>query len=100
MRSYADEHIDTLFHAILTLKDVEECYRFFEDVCTIPELKELGVRLEVARLLKSGEKYSEICNRTGTSTATISRVNKCLQYGSGGYNLVLDRLESKESEEE
>ena len=92
MRNYADANIDALFSAILTLRNTEECYSFFEDVCTIPELKEFGMRLEVARLLKKGQKYSEISRLTGSSTATISRVNKCLQYGSGGYNMVLDRL--------
>ena len=88
-----DPHIDRLFEAILLLDNVEECYRFFEDICTIAEIKALGQRLEVARLLREGRTYNDISELTGASTATISRVNRCLNYGADGYNMILDRLE-------
>jgi TrpR-related protein YerC/YecD len=83
---------DDLFEAILTLKTQEECYQFFEDICTINELKSLAQRLEVAKMLEEKKTYADIQQLTGASTATISRVNKCLSYGSDGYKLVLDRL--------
>lgn len=86
--------VDRLFEAILQLKDIDECYRFFEDLCTINEIKSLAQRLEVAEMLRNGETYNEIAERTGASTATISRVNRCLEYGAGGYQLILDRLNS------
>ncbi|AEE96902.1 YerC/YecD family TrpR-related protein [Mahella australiensis] len=86
--------VDRLFEAILRLKDIDECYRFFEDLCTINEIKSLAQRLEVAEMLRNGETYNEIAERTGASTATISRVNRCLEYGAGGYQLILDRLKS------
>ncbi|HHY24891.1 MAG TPA: hypothetical protein GX527_11815, partial [Clostridiaceae bacterium] len=81
-----DPLIDKLFDAILLLRNVEECYRFFEDVCTIAEIKALAQRLEVARLLREKKTYNEISEITGASTATISRVNRCLNYGADGYN--------------
>lgn len=86
------EDLDILFKAILTLENVEECYKFFEDVATINELRALSQRIQVAKMLKNKKVYTEIAESTGASTATISRVNKCLNYGEGGYNLVLDRL--------
>jgi TrpR-related protein YerC/YecD len=86
------KELDLFFKAILELKDIEECYKFFEDVATINEVKALAQRLHVANLLKSKKTYSEIAEITGASTATISRVNRCLNYGSDGYNLVLERL--------
>ena len=82
---------DALFHAILTLKNEEECYRFFEDICTIKEIRDIAQRLEVARMLKSGDTVASIAQRTGASTTTVSRVNRCLQYGTGGYDLVLGK---------
>ncbi|HHV99422.1 MAG TPA: hypothetical protein GXX36_07590 [Clostridiaceae bacterium] len=91
-----DEHIDRLFEAILLLKNIDECYMFFEDLCTITEIKALAQRLEVAKMLRNGITYSEISEKTGASTATISRVNRYLNYGADGYKLVLDRLEGKE----
>lgn len=91
-----DEHTDSLFDAILHLQNREECYNFFEDLCTIAEIKALAQRLEVARMLREKKTYTEICERTGASTATISRVNRCLVYGADGYNLVLDRLQGKD----
>jgi TrpR-related protein YerC/YecD len=84
--------VDRLFEAILLLKNHEECYKFFEDICTIAEIKALAQRLEVARLLREKKTYNEISEATGASTATISRVNRCLNYGADGYNTILDRL--------
>lgn len=86
------DELDYLFKAILTLKNEEECYRFFEDVSTINELKSLAQRLQVAKMLDDKKTYIEIAEVTGASTATISRVNRALTYGSDGYNIVLDRL--------
>ena len=88
--------MDELFEAILSLRNKEECYKFFEDICTINEIKALEQRWQVAIMLKKGKTYTEIAKLTGASTATISRVNKCLNYGSNGYNLVLDRVDIKE----
>lgn len=87
-----DKQLDELFEAILKLESIEECYRFFEDICTINELKSIGQRLEVAKLLRLEKTYNEIEETTGASTATISRINRALNYGAEGYNLVLDRL--------
>ncbi len=84
--------LDELFAAILTLKSEEDCYMFFEDLCTISELKSISQRLRVARLLSMGRTCNEICSLTGASTATISRVNRCLNYGTGGYKAVLGQL--------
>ena len=90
--------VDHLFEAILTLKDKEECYTFFEDVCTINELLSISQRYEVAKLLREGQTYLDISNATGASTATISRVNSSLNYGNDGYDLVLERVHEKEAE--
>ena len=83
---------DGLFRAVLQLRTVEECYRFFEDVCTIGEVKALAQRFAVARMLDQGKTYEEIADRTGASSATISRVRRFLSYGADGYTLVLRRL--------
>ena len=88
--------LDDVFHAILSLKDLSECYRFFEDMCTINELQAMAQRWQVARQLDAGVTYQEISHRFNASTATISRVNRCLEYGAGGYRLLLDRVEQKE----
>lgn len=88
-----DENLDFLFKAILSLKDVDECYDFFDDLCTVSEIKALSQRLHVARMLKAHHVYSDIVHKTGASTATISRVNRCLNYGSDGYGKILRRLE-------
>lgn len=93
-----DPLIDQLFQAILLLQDEEECYQFFEDVSTIGELKSLAQRLEVARMLQLGSTYDDIVERTGASTATISRVKRCLNYGADGYGIVLSRLDEKGKE--
>jgi len=84
--------LDYLCEAILSLETKEECYKFFEDIFTINELKSVEQRLQVAKMLKQKNTYSEIASSTGASTATISRVNRCLNYGSDGYNLVLERI--------
>ncbi len=87
------EAMDYLCDAFLKLETREECYRFFEDICTISEIKAIEQRLMVAKMLKDKKTYTDIAKETGASTATISRVNKCLHYGNDGYNIVLDRLE-------
>ena len=89
MASFSIEQYDELFKAILRLDSVESARLFFEDICTIKELEAISQRLEVAKLLKGGAGYSEIIAKCGASTATISRVNKCLLYGKGGYDIVL-----------
>lgn len=92
------EDIDELFEAVLTLKDSEDCYRFFEDICTINEIHAIAQRLQVAKLLSEKKTYNEIETLTSASTATISRINKCLVYGADGYKRVLARLKEKESQ--
>ncbi|SHF10356.1 YerC/YecD family TrpR-related protein [Clostridium fallax] len=87
--------MDFLFEAILSLKNKEECYKFFDDICTINEIKALEQRLQVAKMLKQRRTYLDIASTTGASTATISRINRCLNYGSDGYNLVFDRIDWK-----
>jgi TrpR-related protein YerC/YecD len=88
--------IDELFDGILTLKNREDCYRFFEDICTVNEIHAIAQRLQVAKLLSQKKTYSEIEEETKASTATISRINKCLVYGADGYRRVLDRLSEEE----
>lgn len=84
---------DHLFEAVLSLENKEECYNFFEDLCTVNELLSLSQRFEVASMLREHKTYLEIADKTGASTATISRVNRCLNYGNDGYQLILDRLD-------
>jgi len=93
---WRNETTDQLFQAILLLENIDECYRFFEDVATINEIQELSQRLAVARMLKEGFIYEDIAQKTGASSATISRVKKCLNYGADGYQLVLQKLKVKE----
>ena len=88
-----------MFDAILCLKDREECYTFFEDVCTVNELLSLSQRFEVAKMLRDQKTYLDIAEKTGASTATISRVNRSLNYGNDGYDMVFHRLEGQESSE-
>ena len=83
---------DVFFEAVLKLEDLEDCYAFFEDVCTISEIKSLAQRFKVAQMLDAGKTYSEICEETRVSTATISRVNRALEYGADGYRRILDRI--------
>ena len=87
-----------LFAAILRLESVDECAAFFEDICTIKELQDISQRLKVASMLDKGKNYKEISDKTGASTATISRVNRCLNYGSGGYRAILDKTPKTEEE--
>ncbi len=89
MEKFVLEKADALFEAILKLKTKEDCVKFFEDVCTMKEIEDLSQRLEVAAMHKERKNYREISEKTGASTATISRVNKCLLYGKGGYDAVL-----------
>lgn len=91
MEKWRSEDTDALFRAILSLQSLEECYLFFEDVCTVKEILDLSQRLKTAKMLSAGANYQEISHATGMSTATISRVSKCLEYGDGGYRLVIDR---------
>lgn len=93
------EEVDFLCDAILSLKNREECYKFFDDICTINEIKAMEQRLQVASMLKEGKTYLDIAAITGASTATISRVNRCLNYGSDGYNLIMKRISHTESNE-
>ena len=92
------EAVDHLFEAILCLKDKEECYTFFEDVCTINELLSLSQRFEVAKMLMDKRTYLDISEKTGASTATISRVNRSLNYGNDGYDMVFKRMEEKKEQ--
>ena len=88
-------HVEYLFQAVLCLETMEECYNFFEDLCTVPELKALSQRLQVAKMLHEHKVYSEIVQATGASTATISRVNRSLSYGCDGYQVVFDRVKDE-----
>ena len=87
-----DKNTDLFFDAILHLKSVDECYDFFEDLCSVNELKSISQRIVVAKMLREKKVYSDIVDETGASTATVSRVNRSLQYGCGGYDLVFDRM--------
>ncbi|MCI8798638.1 YerC/YecD family TrpR-related protein [Acetatifactor muris] len=89
------EAADSLFDAILCLKSREECYRFFEDLCTVNELHSMSQRFEVAVMLKNRSTYLEVAEKTGASTATISRVNRSLNYGNGGYEVVFERMKKE-----
>ena len=93
------EAVDHLFDAILCLKDRAECYTFFEDICTINELLSLSQRFEVAKMLREHKTYLEIADKTGASTATISRVNRSLNYGNDGYDMVFERIGMGSEEE-
>ena len=86
------EAVDFLFDAILLLENKEECYKFFEDICTINELLSLSQRFEVAKMLRNQNTYLEIAEKTGASTATISRVNRSLNYGNDGYDMIFERM--------
>ena len=90
---FRDEQTDCLFKAILTLNDINECYAFFEDLCTVTEIKSISQRIVVAKMLRDKKVYSDIVNETGASTATISRVNRSLQYGCNGYEEIFKRME-------
>ena len=92
-----DDSVDFLFRAVLSLKTVEECYNFFEDLCTVPEIKAMSQRLLVAHMLSTKCVYSDIVAHTGASTATISRVNRSLNYGCDGYAMVFSRLDAEDA---
>lgn len=92
------EAADYLFSAILSLENKEECYAFFEDICTINELLSLSQRIEVAKMLREHKTYLEIAEKTGASTATISRVNRSLNYGNDGYDMVFERIDAPQEE--
>lgn len=93
-RKLKNEHIDCFFGAVMRLKNIDECYDFFEDLCTVSEIQAMAQRFHVARLLSAGKTYQEISSETGASTATISRINKCLEYGTDGYKTALERLKN------
>ena len=95
MNPHITEENRSFFRAILSLETEEECAAFFEDVCTIKEIQDISQRLAVADMLNKGEKYQTIEEKTGASTATISRVNKCLNYGTGAYRTILERMKSE-----
>ena len=92
MKTFHNEETERLYQAVLSLKDTDECRSFFEDICTVKELQDIAQRLTVAEMLKAGNSYQAVSAATGASTATISRVNKCLVYGNGGYDTVIKRL--------
>ncbi len=94
-----DKNFEFLFKAILQLEDIDECYDFFEDLCTVQELKSLSQRIVVAKMLSDKSVYTDIVNETGASTATISRVNRSLQYGCDGYDRIFKRLKEAEGDE-
>ena len=92
-------NVEFLFRAVLQLQSMKECYKFFEDLCTVPELKALAQRLQVAKMLSEGRVYKDIVAETGASTATISRVNRSLHYGCDGYTVIFERMRAEEAEE-
>lgn len=94
------EQTDQLFRSILSLRDLDECYQYFEDLCTVKEVLTFAQRLEVAGMLAQGQSYQQTIAHTGASSATISRVKRCLDYGDGGYTMVLDRISGKEDSAE
>ena len=96
--TYHNESIDRLFDTILNLKSKEECRAYFEDLCTIREIQDMAQRLDTAILLDAGCSYQQITQQMGISTATIGRVSRCLNYGSGGYRTAIDGLKAKENE--
>ena len=95
-----DENVDFLFKAVLALENTEECYDFFEDLCTVLELNTLSQRIVVAKMLSEKCVYTDIVNKTGASTATISRVNRSLQYGCDGYDKIFERIDDKDEKAE
>lgn len=91
MKPLHNSDVDALFEAVLALETLEECYAFFEDACTIKEILDISQRLKAAKMLSAGANYAEVSRETGMSTATISRVSKCLEYGAGGYQTAIER---------
>lgn len=99
-RKLQDDNLDFLFKAVLSLENADECYDFFEDLCTVQELKAISQRIVVAKMLSEKCVYTDIVNATGASTATISRVNRSLQYGCDGYDKIFERIREQESNEQ
>ncbi len=99
-RKLQDDNLDYLFKAVLSLQNIEECYDFFEDLCTVQELKAISQRIVVAKMLSEKCVYTDIVNATGASTATISRVNRSLQYGCDGYDKIFERIREQENNEQ
>ena len=97
MANFHSESIDRLFRTILDLESIDECYRYFEHICTVKELQDMAQRLDAAIMLDNGENYQNISDTVGISTATIGRVSKCLKYGSGGYRAAIDKLNAKDN---
>jgi TrpR-related protein YerC/YecD len=95
-----DQFTEDLFEAILLLQNKEDCYRFFEDICTVAEIKAMAQRLEVAKMLDQDLTYTDIAEKTGASTATISRVKRCLFFGADGYRAILDRLKKRKRQKD
>lgn len=95
MQKFKTESIERLFKVILELGSVDECYEFFEDVCTVKELQDLAQRLDIAVMLEEGKNFIQISSEVGASSATISRVNKCLMYGNGGYKKAIEIIKNK-----
>ena len=93
-----DSNVEYLYRAVLALQSLEECDRFFDDLCTVPELKALSQRLQVAKMLSDHRVYSDIVQATGASTATISRVNRSLNYGADGYDIIFERLDREDKD--
>jgi len=96
MKNFHSEAVDTLVKGLLKLETEEECFAFLEDVCTIKELQDMAQRFDVALKLSDGFNYNQVSKETGASSATISRVNKCLMYGNNGYKTVIDRIKNEE----
>ena len=96
MQDIHNKSTDRLFKVIAGLKTEEECYAFFEDLCTIKEIQDMAQRFDTAVLLDKGQRYNEIADEVGVSTATISRVNRCLEYGAGGYRNAIDKMKKRE----
>lgn len=99
MKPYHNKDMDYLYRGVLSLQTREECYAFFEDICTIKELQAMAQRFRVAAMLRDNKNYNEIQAGTGASSATISRVNKCILYGSGGYATALERMEKEQEDD-
>ena len=97
--SRRNQTTDALFDAILSLRTREECYNFFEDLCTVKEISDMAQRLEAAKMLLDGSTYEQIVRAVEISTATISRINRCIQYGSGGYRDVIEKVSAKDEPE-
>ena len=96
MEKLHTKEVDALFEAILSLETLDECYKFFEDACTIKEILDIAQRLKAAKMLRNGNNYMEVCAETGMSSATISRVSRCLEYGAGGYDLAITRIKERD----